>query len=163
MDDAVTLTHQMIQRAGNNGGYTTEQLRVVGLEWPPVKGWKRRLVGMRLPLKDWRVFMKYPEPDPISDKKGRGLRDNTDLKRAATELAIQAWIVRGGTSGRDASVRCRIAINAVTRALMELADDFDEMSGESPLTFTIVGRDFHRLRDEFVRSGGDTEACPFDG
>ena len=40
------LTHELIEAGqSRNGGWSEEQLRLLGVEWPPVAGWKERLAG----------------------------------------------------------------------------------------------------------------------
>ncbi len=46
----VTLTPEHFEAASSNlGGWTGEQLKLLGVEWPPPKGWKARLIGARVP------------------------------------------------------------------------------------------------------------------
>lgn len=40
------LTHEIIEAGcSGTGGYNARQLALFGVEWPPPKGWKARLVG----------------------------------------------------------------------------------------------------------------------
>ena len=32
----------------SNGGYTKRQLEIIGVEWPPHKGWKKEFITLRI-------------------------------------------------------------------------------------------------------------------
>ena len=38
------------------GGFLREQLKIVGVEWPPAKGWVKQVVGQLIPDDDARRF-----------------------------------------------------------------------------------------------------------
>lgn len=39
------LTTEMITNSmSENGGYTKPQLAIIGVEWPPIKGWKQNII-----------------------------------------------------------------------------------------------------------------------
>jgi hypothetical protein len=40
------------------GGWTSEQLRILGVDWPPVKGWKRLAIGRTLTAQEARDFLR---------------------------------------------------------------------------------------------------------
>lgn len=40
------LTHAIIEEGkSKNGGWSEKQLMLIGVSWPPIKGWKSRSVG----------------------------------------------------------------------------------------------------------------------
>jgi len=49
MDDKVVLTREIIRGGGNAGGFTYAQLRLLGVEAPPPKGWIKDLIGYEVP------------------------------------------------------------------------------------------------------------------
>lgn len=50
-----------------NGGFTREQLRKWGVPWPPIKGWKKRLVYGHVPGRP----MRKPDPPACRDQADR--------------------------------------------------------------------------------------------
>jgi len=49
------LTHQNIHAAGYSGcGFNSDQLAILGIQWPPKKGWLSRLIGTDLPDADYQ-------------------------------------------------------------------------------------------------------------
>jgi hypothetical protein len=38
----------ILKNATKNGGYTKRQLAIVGIDWPPVAGWKAEVIGLDL-------------------------------------------------------------------------------------------------------------------
>lgn len=43
------VTDEWLKRCRTaSGGYTAEQLRMLGVAWPPRRGWKRQVIGRRL-------------------------------------------------------------------------------------------------------------------
>ena len=57
MDNLVQLNQTLIDGAASkNGGYSRRQLAAVGVQWPPEKGWKKTLVGKKVPVKAFHVF-----------------------------------------------------------------------------------------------------------
>ena len=44
------LTRQFfLNNRTKNGGFTKKQLEVLGLEWPPKKGWQKAFIGKEIP------------------------------------------------------------------------------------------------------------------
>jgi len=37
-------------------GYTKEQLKILGIKWPPIKGWKTKIINKEISLKDKEMF-----------------------------------------------------------------------------------------------------------
>lgn len=55
MEEEVVITEGIIQRGqSERGGWTKQQLAILGIRWPPPKGWKKKVVG-KLKLKRSRV------------------------------------------------------------------------------------------------------------
>ncbi len=52
------LTRESIEAGKTDrGGWTSAQLRQLGVEWPPVKGWMRRLMGKEISDAQCTTFM----------------------------------------------------------------------------------------------------------
>ena len=62
----VTVGDQELEAARTgSGGWSKAQLALVGVDWPPAKGWMRRVKGTRLPGSIVAAFIrlrKQPEP-----------------------------------------------------------------------------------------------------
>jgi hypothetical protein len=58
MSEHVVITNDLIA-AGmtGNGGWTRIQLALIGVSWPPPKGWRRRAIGRRIPKDDAERFV----------------------------------------------------------------------------------------------------------
>lgn len=39
------------------GGWNQHQLKLIGVDWPPMKGWKNRAVGMEISEEDAALFV----------------------------------------------------------------------------------------------------------
>ena len=56
--EKVLLTKQMIESGiSSRGGYNKKQLAILGIDWPPYKGWKSALVGTMISLKQYQDFL----------------------------------------------------------------------------------------------------------
>lgn len=45
----MTVTEKIIENGmSNHGGWNKEQLAILGVKWPPKKGWKQRLIGTEI-------------------------------------------------------------------------------------------------------------------
>lgn len=54
----LTLTDNLI-RAGqtNNGGWNKKQLHLLGISWPPTKGWKLKVIGQEITEEHYEEFL----------------------------------------------------------------------------------------------------------
>ncbi len=71
------LTHSLIHSAGRSGvGFNYHQLKVLGIHWPPKKGWLSSLIGKDISDEQWKLIVAMKG-------KGRNERrrilDGTDL------------------------------------------------------------------------------------
>jgi len=41
-----------------NGAYTRKQFQVLGIGWPPGKGWERQIIGKELTIEEAELFEK---------------------------------------------------------------------------------------------------------
>ena len=59
MDRPITLTKERLEKATTpNGGYNAKQLKVLGVGFPPKKGWKSSLIGTQTNLTTFIKFVK---------------------------------------------------------------------------------------------------------
>lgn len=53
------LTYEILHSAASNqGGFNREQLALLGVSWPPVKGWLRSRIGHEIDDSKWELIMK---------------------------------------------------------------------------------------------------------
>ena len=63
------LTKQFLQdHRTKSGAWTREQLRIIGVNWPPVKGWQSLIAGKELTGAEVAEFIR------AKDKPGTGLK-----------------------------------------------------------------------------------------
>lgn len=55
----ITLTADMLHSAGTDGysGWNREQLRAIGINWPPPPGWLCKTAGKEVTMDQWRKFL----------------------------------------------------------------------------------------------------------
>ena len=58
-EDVKELCQKGVSR---KGGFTKRQFAVLDIEWPPIKGWKRNLVGRFITVDQWNRFIEL-NPD----------------------------------------------------------------------------------------------------
>lgn len=52
------LTHSVLHSAGTRGiGFNRHQLAILGVSWPPTKGWLSNLIGTEIDDAKWEVVM----------------------------------------------------------------------------------------------------------
>ena len=57
--DTIKLTKRKIKAGMSSAkGINHQQLKCLGLKWPPRKGWLRRLVGKEIPVADYNRFLE---------------------------------------------------------------------------------------------------------
>jgi sialic acid synthase SpsE len=118
--NGIVLTKEMIDAAATSGcGFTKRQIEAVGVQWPPVKGWKKQLVGKLVTAKQYSTFSKCQETTTPAE--------STDpVKEAAYHHAVAVWqAVEGRHRTRSvvAVERTRVAMDAVALAIKELEAD----------------------------------------
>ncbi len=53
------VTNDFINRGRNGpGGWKREQLAIIGVPWPPTKGWKKQAIGRKISEKDAERFLQ---------------------------------------------------------------------------------------------------------
>lgn len=55
--DEIVLTHELIEYGANVHGWKKAQLQALGVDWPPVKGWKSKLIGKKVSREALKAFM----------------------------------------------------------------------------------------------------------
>ncbi len=66
------ITHELIEAGANSNAYNKKQLAILGVKWPPKKGWKKKLIGKFISdssLQDFYLLRKTPvnELDDLFD------------------------------------------------------------------------------------------------
>lgn len=55
----IRLTREILHSAStNNCGFNREQLYLLGVDWPPVKGWLSGLIGRQVSDETWQMVVK---------------------------------------------------------------------------------------------------------
>ena len=62
----IELTEKHLQLAGNNGGYNLEQLKLLGISWPPRKGWKQHIIGEYFEKQIIDKFINFNKDSSVS-------------------------------------------------------------------------------------------------
>lgn len=58
----ITITPELLAKAKTDaGGYTKAQLAILGIDWPPVKGWARAVIGRELDAEQAARFVEARE------------------------------------------------------------------------------------------------------
>ena len=42
----------------DNGGWGKEQLKILGVTWPPISGWKKEIIGQEISDEDLKRFIQ---------------------------------------------------------------------------------------------------------
>lgn len=56
MSQVVTL-ELLAAGASSKGGWSREQLHILGVPWPPPSGWKKRVIGQSIPPHEAEKFV----------------------------------------------------------------------------------------------------------
>lgn len=84
----VILTREMLESLkSSHGGFTKAATRPLGVKWPLVKGWLKKLEGKEVSEKKWREAEKGKENLTKYGKRTRRKRHKKDL----SESAIPDW------------------------------------------------------------------------
>lgn len=84
----IVLTRELIEAGSRNGGYTKNQLIVLGAPWPPRKGWKRALIGKKI---EASVYWRFRD-----SKKLRRSRPSLGREFHGAQLEFYDKIARDG-------------------------------------------------------------------
>lgn len=104
------ITEQNIHSVGTNGiGFNFHQLYVLGVKWPPSKGWIRELVGKEISDYAWELVVKLK--DKGRNERREILKDTPfhheifvrkcDLKQRVNELSVELYELRDRISKAD--------------------------------------------------------------
>lgn len=50
------VTEEWIDKNSRNGSWNSKQLRILGIQWPPVSGWKKRVASMMISAEQAKLF-----------------------------------------------------------------------------------------------------------
>lgn len=57
--EQITLTYQLLHSAGTEGiGFNYHQLKLLGVPWPPKRGWLTRLIGTQVDSRTWETVLR---------------------------------------------------------------------------------------------------------
>lgn len=57
LKDSIVITNEfLVSNATNNCGWTKYQIEILGLPWPLERGWKEKVIGMRISLDTAKDF-----------------------------------------------------------------------------------------------------------
>lgn len=58
--DGIVLTAELIEAGvSSKGGYNAVQLKALGIDWPPPKGWKKSVIGTTIDYKNYETFINH--------------------------------------------------------------------------------------------------------
>ena len=90
----VVLTDVLLHQNSIRGGYTVAQLKVLGIGWPPKKGWKQRLIGTTISNDTYQAFQNAAGTVTRATKHHRAMLARAEArreqKRAQRDLAAYA-------------------------------------------------------------------------
>lgn len=56
--NTVVITNDMIVYGqSKHGGWSRDQLKLLGVDWPPAKGWKARIIGRTITQSQYEMFL----------------------------------------------------------------------------------------------------------
>jgi hypothetical protein len=60
------ITHELINngKRSGNGAWTKQQLALIGVQWPPQKGWKQKVIGNKISDADAARFLALKNTTP---------------------------------------------------------------------------------------------------
>ncbi|CAB3743596.1 hypothetical protein [Achromobacter kerstersii] len=78
----------LLQWQTQNGGYNKRQLMLLGVGWPPKRGWKYDLFGLEIPNEVARVFEAASGRDAPCERTSTGQSgaDGARVDRAAEQV-----------------------------------------------------------------------------
>lgn len=98
----VPVTEDLIEAARSpRGGWTRAGLALLGVPWPPPKGWRRRLPGRRIPRADAERLLRGSAPAAEPEPPAAPLSRLEQLARANEAMAADGWWgwpLKGGES-----------------------------------------------------------------
>lgn len=68
--NTIVLTHSIIHSAAtNHNGFNRPQLELLGVSWPPQKGWLSSLIGKEISAQKWQLVLQLKSVRRKSDRK----------------------------------------------------------------------------------------------
>ncbi len=102
----VTLTNQIIFSGAScpSGGWTRSQLKILGVSWPPPKGWKSRLLGSQVPEAKVKEFIRLRGVASRVPNPNRSIDEKPSV--AKKQSHVPKWVRLIEALIRDAEVTC---------------------------------------------------------
>lgn len=87
-DTHMKLTRQMIDSGrSDNGGWSKEQLRMIGVSWPPKLGWPAKVTGTEITEETFQQFLKLKNRHKLSKRRSRSACRND----VASDINHHLW------------------------------------------------------------------------
>lgn len=94
-NDYVLLSEAFLEEyKTKNGAWTRRQLELIGVHWPPVKNWKRKVIGRKITMmeadefKQLSIQSKLTKPKPIDFRIEALEKRISDLENALIDQGI---------------------------------------------------------------------------
>lgn len=128
----VIVTNELVRQGqSERGGWNREQLRILGVKWPPKKGWRSRVLGRRISEEDRDRFLAIRGQLKVKPPRPPDRLARKDRNRANREILAREKELRKAAAERQA-VR-----NAQAR---ESLDEYRRKAKEDPLARTLFGK-----------------------
>ena len=89
------ITHQFIEDGmSGKGGWTAEQLSLLGISWPPSKGWKHMVVGSRIDDSCARKFLELGEERKSMKSQREAKKSMNAVSDERIQGDIMSWMPR---------------------------------------------------------------------
>jgi hypothetical protein len=93
----VILTEEFLEsNRSDRGGWNNSQCALLGVGWPPIRGWKKYVIGYDFPEETLRLFVEYGKSSPRGDlrKKMRQRGRNDLYKMDKKKGKARPWYIQ---------------------------------------------------------------------
>lgn len=95
----ITLTKELLHPKGHRQGFNKIQLHFLGLNWPPEKGWAKKLIGTEIMELDYQRFVRAGEigvramEEEMRKDQARQFAPKASPLKPSPEMYQTVWIV----------------------------------------------------------------------
>lgn len=102
----VILTDERIQAASHNGALTKAQFAVLGIAWPPEKGWRKRVAGLPMSDEAFRSFQNAAGTLTRATQHRRAMVARVKVRRAqkTAQRCLGAYAINSQASAHMRSI-----------------------------------------------------------